>query len=48
MQIVSKGGRVFCRASVHYPAEIVKSMKKAGYKVKEVADQDSKKRGEKT
>ena len=47
MQIVSKGGRVYCRAAIHYPADIVKSMKKAGYKVKEVADQSSKKRGEK-
>lgn len=36
MQIISKGGKVFCRTSVHYDAEIVKAMKKAGYKVKEV------------
>lgn len=37
MQIISKGGRVFCKTPVHYPADVVKSMKKAGYKVKETA-----------
>lgn len=44
MQIISKGGRVFCQASIHYPADVVKSMKKAGYTVKEVAAQGGKKK----
>ena len=39
MQIVSKGGKTYCRTTVHYPPEIVRSMKKAGYTVKEVEDQ---------
>lgn len=37
-QIVSKDGIVYCETSVPYQPEIVKSMKKAGYKVKEVTD----------
>lgn len=37
-QIISKDGIVYCETSVPYPPEIIKSMKKAGYKVKEVAD----------
>ena len=38
MQIVSKGKQVYCRTTVHYPPEIVRSMKKAGYTVKEIED----------
>lgn len=38
MQTITKGGRVFCRSSIHYPADVVKSMKKAGYKVKETEE----------
>jgi predicted fused transcriptional regulator/phosphomethylpyrimidine kinase len=34
--IIKKDGKVFCVTSVAYPAEVVKQMKKAGYKVKEV------------
>lgn len=34
--IITKDGKVFCVTSVPYPAEVVKQMKKAGYKVKEV------------
>lgn len=45
MQIISKGGRVCCCASMHYPAETVKSMKKAGYKIKETVEQSGKKKG---
>ena len=33
-QIISKDGIVYCVTSVPYPAAIIKSMKKAGYKVK--------------
>ena len=32
-QIISKDGRVLCETAVPYPAETVKQMKKAGYKV---------------
>lgn len=35
MQIISKGGNVFCTTVRHYPPEIVAQMKKAGYRVKE-------------
>lgn len=38
MQIVSKGGKIYCRTTVHYPPEVVRSMKKAGYTVKEIDD----------
>ena len=38
MQIISKNGVVKCRTAVHYAPEIVQQMKRAGYKVKEVAD----------
>ncbi len=41
MQIVSKGGKTYCRTSVHYPPEIVRSMKKAGYTVKEIDDKEA-------
>lgn len=35
MQIITKGGQVFCTTVRHYPPEIVAQMKKAGYRVKE-------------
>ena len=35
-QIISKDGRVLCVTSVPYSPEVIKQMKKAGYKVKEV------------
>lgn len=34
--IISKDGRVMCVTVVPYPPEIVKEMKAAGYKIKEV------------
>lgn len=34
-QIVKLGGRVMCETTVPYPAEIIKGMKKAGYRVTE-------------
>ena len=37
-QIISKDGKVVCVTSTPYPPEIIKDMKKAGYKVK-VVDQ---------
>ncbi len=38
MWIVTKDGKGYCCTSVPYDAETVKSMKKAGYKVKEISD----------
>lgn len=34
-QTIKKDGKVMCVTSVPYPAEVVKQMKKAGYRVKE-------------
>ena len=34
-QIITKDGKVMCVRNAPYPPEIVKQMKKAGYKVKE-------------
>ena len=36
--IISKNGVVFCTTTVPYPPEVIKQMKKDGYKVKEVKD----------
>lgn len=38
-QIISKGKRVVCTTTEPYPKEIIKAMKEAGYKVKEVDDE---------
>lgn len=35
-QIISKDNKVFCTTTVPYSPEIIKEMKKGGYKVKEV------------
>ena len=35
MQIISKSGKVYCQTEVTYPPEIIKSMQRAGYRVKE-------------
>lgn len=35
IQTIIKDGKVYCATSVSYPPEVVKQMKKAGYKVKE-------------
>ena len=37
-QKVIKDGKVYCTTTVPYPTETIKSMKKAGYKVKEVEE----------
>ena len=34
-QIISKGGQTYCVTTVPYPPEVVKSMKKNGYRVRE-------------
>ena len=36
MQIISKDKVIKCVTTVNYPAEIVKIIKKSGYKVKEI------------
>lgn len=38
-QVISKDGRIVCVTSVPYPKEVVRQMKKDGYKVKETADE---------
>ena len=35
-QIISKNGKVKCVTTTPYPKAIIKEMKKAGYKIKEV------------
>ena len=35
-QIISKNGKVLCSTTVPYPKEVIKQMKKSGYKVQEV------------
>lgn len=37
-QVISKDGVVVCVTTVPYPAFIIKDMKKAGYKIKEVCE----------
>lgn len=39
-QIISKDTRILCTATVPYPSAVVKAMKKAGYKVVEIKDED--------
>lgn len=39
-QIILKDGVVVCETTVPYPKETIKAMKKAGYKVKEVINDD--------
>lgn len=35
MQVIKKDGKVYCTTTIHYPTEVVKQMKKAGYRVTE-------------
>lgn len=35
IQTIIKDGKVYCVTSVPYPPEVIRQMKKAGYKVKE-------------
>ena len=37
-QIISKDGKVVCTTTVPYPNAVVKELKKAGYKIKEVEE----------
>lgn len=36
IQIITKDGEVVCTTTAPYPKEVIKELKKAGYKVKEV------------
>lgn len=40
IQKIMKDGKVFCVTTVPYSPEVIKQMKKAGYKVKEGADHE--------
>ena len=44
--IISKDKRVVCETTVEYPKEIIKAMKEAGYKIKEVKDDTKKHEGD--
>lgn len=37
-QIISKDKRVVCTTTVLYPPDVIKEMKNAGYKIKEVKE----------
>ena len=36
VQIISRGGVVYCTTTVPYPPDIISDMKKVGYKIKVV------------
>ncbi len=38
-QIITKDGVAVCVTTIPYPANTIKEMKKAGYKVKDVSDE---------
>lgn len=40
MQIITKDGKTYCVTTVPYPPEVVKSMKKAGYRVREKGEKN--------
>lgn len=37
-QIISKNGEIKCQTTIPYPEEVIKQMKKAGYRVRTVED----------
>jgi predicted fused transcriptional regulator/phosphomethylpyrimidine kinase len=39
-QLIIKDKKVMCRTTVPYPPDVIKAMKKAGYKIKEVPDEN--------
>lgn len=45
-QIISKDKRVACVTTIPYPTDIIKSMKAAGYKIKEIEDKTEEKETE--
>lgn len=40
IQIISKDGKPVCATTIPYPDRIIKQMKRAGYKVKNVEDSE--------
>ena len=42
-QTITKDKKVVCTTTVPYPPAVIREMKKAGYKVKEVEDESPKK-----
>lgn len=40
IQIITKDGKVVCTTTVPYPNTVIKELKKAGYKVKEVVNDE--------
>ena len=44
-QIISKDGKVKCVTQIPYPPEIIRQMKRAGYKVKEINEKENKGNG---
>lgn len=40
IQIITKDGKVCCITTIPYPPEVVKGMKKAGYRVKEKKERE--------
>ena len=42
MQTITKDGKIICRTTVDYPPETVREMKKAGYKVRNEDERESK------
>ena len=43
-QIVTKDGKVMCTTTIPYPAETIKQMKQAGYRVKTIEEEKSAKK----
>lgn len=39
-QIISKDKKIICTTTVPYPPAVIKEMKKAGYKVKEITEDE--------
>lgn len=48
VQLIIKDKKVKCRTTVPYPPDVIKAMKKAGYKIKEIPDEDVKNGGVKS
>lgn len=44
MQEISKNGKVYCVTQEPYPEEVVKTMKKSGYRVKEIQNKKDNKK----
>lgn len=38
IQIITKNNKILCQTTVPYPPQIIREMKKAGYKIKELPD----------